>query len=219
MKLKYLSLNDPLYHYVLECRSGAADPVLEALRRETESLGDEARMQISREQGSFLTVLTAAMGARSALEIGTFTGSSSICIARGLGEEGRLLCLDQSREWTGLARKYWKLAGIEDRIELRLGEALPLLDGLSAETVFDLVFIDADKTEYEAYYERVLPRVRTNGLILFDNMLWGGRVLERPYTEPDTAAIDAFNHKLARDSRVETVLLPVADGLQFCRKK
>src|SRR2546428_10369705 len=121
MKLKYVSLNDRLYRYVCACRSHADDPLLEALRQETDALGDISRMQISREQGSFMTLLLAAIGARSAIEVGTFTGYSSVCIARGLAARGRLICLDQSEAWTAIARKYWAQAGVENRIELKLG--------------------------------------------------------------------------------------------------
>jgi len=219
MRSKYLALNDPLYQYLLTGRSDAGDPVLEALRQETEALGDDARMQISREQGSFLSVLAGVLGVRSALEIGTFTGYSSLCLARGLSPGGRLICLDASREWTDIARRYWRQAGVEDRIELRLGPALEALRGMEANLGFDLVFIDADKTQYDDYYELVLPRVRPNGLILFDNMLWGGRVIESPPQEDAARAIVALNRKLAEDSRVETVLLSIADGIQFCRKR
>src|SRR6266536_273819 len=175
-------------------------------------------MQISREQGSFMTLLVAAIGAKSAIEVGTFTGYSSICIARGLSKNGRLICLDESKEWTDIAQKYWAQAGINQRIELRLGAAIPLLQQLEPGLTFDLAFIDATKTEYDAYYELLLPLIRTNGLILFDNMLWGGRVGGGPITEDSGRAIDALNHKLAKDNRVESVLLPIADGLQLCRK-
>jgi len=219
MNLKYLSLNDRLYVYLCQCRSHASDPVLDALRMETESLGDIARMQISREQGSLMTLLVAATGAKRAIEVGTFTGYSSICIARGLSKGGRLLCLDESEEWTAIARKYWALAGVEKKIELRLGDATSTLKRLSAKALFDFAFIDADKTEYDDYYELILPRVKRNGLILFDNMLWGGRLGARRVKTPSGRAIDELNRKLAHDSRVEAVLLPIADGVQLCRKR
>ena len=216
MRTKFTALNGGLYRYLLAQRSRAGDPVLASLWRETSRLGSPSRMQISPEQGSFLTLLTAAMGARSALEVGTFTGYSSICIARGLGPRGRLLCLDASEEWTAIARRYWRRAGVEERIELRLAPAVSALEGLPRARRFDFAFIDADKMEYEEYYELVLPRVRRNGLILFDNMLWSGRVLKRG--NAGGRAIDRLNRKLARDSRIECVLLPVADGIQICRK-
>jgi len=218
MKLKYIPLNDRLYRYVCACRSNADDPLLEALRQETEALGDVSRMQISREQGSFMTLLVAAVGAKSAIEVGTFTGYSSICIARGLSPRGRLLCLDASAEWTAIARRYWALAGVANRIELRLGDAIPTLEKLPRPATFDFAFIDAAKEEYQDYYELILPRIRRNGLIFFDNMLWGGRLGGRRLTQGSGRAIDKLNRKLARDDRVECVLLPIADGLQLCRK-
>jgi caffeoyl-CoA O-methyltransferase len=218
MDLKYVPLTDSLYGYVTTCRSNARDPVLQALRSETEKLGDDSRMQISEEQGSFMTILAAAIGATSAIEVGTFTGYSSICTARGLASGGRLICIDSSEEWTGIAKKYWAQAGVHDRIELRLGEAIRILQRLEAGVTFDFAFIDAEKTEYEAYYELILPRMRKNGIILFDNMLWGGRLGSGPVEDKSGKAIDALNRKLAVDDRVETVLLSIADGLHLCRK-
>lgn len=218
MELKYIALTDALYRYLANCRSQASDAVLESLRRETDALGDISKMQISGEQGTFMALLVAAIGAKSAIEIGTFTGYSSICIARGISENGRLICIDESKEWTDIAQKFWREAGVESRIELRLGAAVPALQKLEPGLTFDFAFIDASKTEYDAYYELILPRVRTNGLILFDNMLWGGRLGAGPIAEASGRAIDVLNHKLARDNRVESVLLPIADGLQLCRK-
>lgn len=220
MNRKYLILNETLYAYACRNRSHAGDPLLAELQEETLRVTEEfSRMQISPEQGSFLRLLAAAIGAKSAIEVGTFTGYSSICIARGLAEDGRLLCLDSSAEWTDIARRYWNKAGIQDRIELRLGPAIPALEQLEEDLVFDLAFIDAEKTEYDAYFERILPRMRTNGLILFDNMLWGGR-LGNPACDDETGmAIHALNQKLAQDPRIEAVLLPFADGIQLCRKR
>jgi caffeoyl-CoA O-methyltransferase len=166
-----------------------------------------------------VAVLVAATGAKSAIEVGTFTGYSSLCIARAMPPKGRLICLDASKEWTAVARKYWAKAGVQDRIELRLGAAIPTLRHLKPGLTFDFAFIDANKTEYDAYYELLLPRVRRNGLILFDNMLWGGRLGAGAVKEATGRAIDALNHKLSNDPRVEAVLLSVADGIQFCRKR
>jgi len=220
MGTKYIRLNERLYRYLGRCRSDAADPLLRELRTETARLGEEiSKCQISDEQGTFLSVLVAAAGVKSAIEVGTFTGYSSLCIARALPAKGRLLCLDASKEWTAVARRYWAKAGLEDRIELRLGPAIPALRHLEAGRKFDFAFIDANKTEYDAYYELLLPRIRRDGLILFDNMLWGGRLGGGAVKEATGRAIDALNHKLARDPRVEAVLLPVADGIQFCRKR
>ena len=219
MKLKYISLNDRLYRYVCACRSDADDSILESLRATTESFGDISRMQISREQGSFMTLLLAAIGAKLAIEIGTFTGYSSLCIARGLAPGGRLICFDQSEELTAIARTYWAQAGVENKIELRLGPAVPTLKKLERRLRFDFAFIDADKTEYDAYYELVLPRLRQNGLILFDNMLWGGRLGPGRIRHASGRAIEKLNRKLAQDERIESVLLPVADGIHLCRKR
>ena len=218
MKLKYVALTDSLYAYLRSARSNATDPVLESLRVETDALGDVAKMQISPEQGSFMTILTAAIGAKSAIEVGTFTGYSSICIARGLAAKGKLICIDASEEWTAIAKKHWAKAGVQERIELRIGSAVPVLKKLEPELTFDFAFIDAEKTEYDAYYELILPRMRKNGLILFDNMLWGGGLGAGPIKEESGKAINALNRKLAEDKRVETVLLPIADGLHLCRK-
>jgi len=218
MELKYVPLTDSLYRYLCSCRSQATDPLLDALRKETDTLGEVSRMQISQEQGTFLTILTAAIGASAAIEVGTFTGYSSICIARGLRPRGRLICIDSSEEWTTIAKRYWAKASVQDQIELRLGSAIPILQQLDPAVTFDFAFIDAEKTEYEIYYELILPRVRMNGLILFDNMLWGGRLGSGPVKEESGKAIDTLNRKLASDERVQTVLLPIADGLHLCRK-
>jgi len=219
MGLKYLSLNDSLYRYLCRSRSGASDPSLRALRKETEALGDISRMQISEEQGAFMQLLVSAIGARSIIEVGTFTGYSSLCLARGLPAKGNIICVDASKEWTAIARRYWKQAGVNARIDLRLGSAIPILQQLEKGLSFDLAFIDAEKTEYDAYYELLLPRIRPNGLLLFDNMLWGGRLGAGSIKEASGRAIDALNRKLAKDDRVEAVLLPIADGLQLCRKR
>jgi caffeoyl-CoA O-methyltransferase len=220
MGTKYVALNDTLYGYLSGLRSDVGDPLLEQLRAETAALGEEiSKCQISDEQGTFLSLLTAAIGAKSAIEVGTFTGYSSLCIARALAPGGKLICLDASLEWTAIAQKYWAKAGLADRIELRLGPAIPTLQQLGPGLTFDLGFVDANKTEYDAYYELLLPHVRRNGLILFDNMLWGGRLGSGPVEEATGRAIDALNHKLAKDPRVEAVMLSIADGIQMCRKR
>jgi caffeoyl-CoA O-methyltransferase len=220
MGIKYLRLNNRLYSYVSRCRSDVADPLLQELRTETTALGEEvSKCQISDDQGTFLSVLVAAMAVKSAIEVGTFTGYSSLCVARALAPAGRLICVDASQEWTDIARKYWARAGVQDRIELRLGPAIPTLQQLEPGLRFDFAFIDAAKTEYDAYYELLLPRIRRNGLILFDNMLSGGRVGAGGVKDATVRAIEALNHKLVRDTRVEAVLLSVADGIQFCRKR
>jgi caffeoyl-CoA O-methyltransferase len=219
MSTSYLPLSDPLYQYLLRQRSDATDPILPEIRRESAQLGDVGRMAISAEQGSLLTLLTALVGARHAVEVGTFTGSSSISIARGLVPGGRLVCFDKDFRWTSIARRYWFKAGVQDRIELRLGDARDLLARYRPRGPLDLVFIDADKESYDFYYEALLPHVRANGLIIFDNMLRGGQVIDpAAYTDPAVRAIDELNRKLAADSRIQSVLIPVADGLHLCRK-
>jgi len=219
MGTKYLSLNESLYRYLESCRSDAGDPLLAQLREETAALGKDSECQISDDQGTFLSILVAATGVKSALEVGTFTGYSSVCIARALPADGRLLCLDQSEEWTRMARKYWARAGLDKRIELRLGPAVALLQRLEQGLTFDFAFIDAQKTEYDDYYELILPRVHRNGLILFDNMLWKGKLGGGPLSDAAGQAVDALNRKLAKDERVEAVLLSIADGIQVCRKR
>ena len=194
------------------------DPVQLALIEETAGLGAVAGMQIAPEQGAFLTVFTRLVGARRAIEIGTFTGYSAMCIARGLPDDGRLVCCDVSDEWTSIGRKAWEAAGVSDRIDLRIAPALETLAALPADAEFDLAFIDADKPNYANYFDALLPRMRKNGAILVDNVLWDGNVVKDGGDE-NTLAIKAFNDKVAADDRVDTVMLPVADGLTICRKR
>jgi caffeoyl-CoA O-methyltransferase len=221
MALSYLPFNDELYRYMLAQRSDAKDPLLDALRSETMSLGGEiANMAISPDQASFMTLLVALTGAKMAVEVGTFTGSSSIAIARGLVPGGKLTCFDQEFKWTSIARRYWFKAGLQDKIELRLGNAHDTVPRFRAQAPIDFVFIDADKEGYDFYYEALLPRVRTGGLVVFDNMLRGGQVVDPvEKNSPGCRAIDQLNRKLASDPRVQAVLIPVADGLFLCRKR
>jgi caffeoyl-CoA O-methyltransferase len=195
------------------------DAVQLGLIEETAALGAVAGMQIAPEQGAFLTLLTRLIGARRAIEIGTFTGYSALCIARGLGDDGRLICCDVSEEWTAIARRAWKAAGVAPRIDLRIAPALDTLAAFPADTVFDLAFIDADKPNYANYYDMLLPKMRANGAILVDNVLWDGRVVRPDADDENTVAIRAFNDKVAHDDRVEAVMLPVADGLTLVRKR
>ncbi len=213
------ALSDELHAYLL-AHGTPPDAVLESLRARTErELGGRALMQIAPEQGAFMTLLTRAVGAKRALEVGTFTGYSAICIARGMPEDGELLCLDVNEEWTAIARDAWKEAGLEDRIELRIGPAAETLEALPATASFDIAFIDADKTGYARYVEEILPRLAPGGLILVENVLWGGSVVDPEVDDADTVAIRAFNDAMAHDERVDCVMLPIADGITFLRKK
>src|SRR5919107_5535772 len=195
--------------------SEPADDVVTDLLRETAELAERGEAsptyQIAPEQGVLMQLLTRALGVRRAIEIGTFTGYSALCIARGLPEDGSLLCLDRSAEWTTIARRYWERAGVSDRIEVRLGEALPTLRGLPATETFDLAFVDADKTGYAAYVEELHGRMTGNGVMLLDNTLREGRVLDP--RDADDVALAELNVALAADPRWETVLLPLSDGL------
>jgi caffeoyl-CoA O-methyltransferase len=196
------------------------DPLLAELREETQaSFGRASGMQISGTQGTLLHLLVSLIGARRAVEVGTFTGYSSIQIASGLPPGGRLLACDVSEEWTAVARRYWERAGVADRIELRIAPAAQTLRALAEDEPLDFGFIDADKVSYPVYYEEILRRLRPNGLIAIDNMLWGGSVLDAADQSPDTVAIRALNAQLASDPRVECTLLPVADGLMLARKR
>ena len=190
--------------------------LIEETRRAT---GGLSIMQIAPEQGAFMEILARAIGARRGIEVGTFTGYSSLCLARGLADDGRLVCCDVSEEWTAIARRYWKRAGVADRIELRLGPALETLRGLPGTPDWDIAFIDADKGGYPDYYEEILARLRPGGLVLVDNVLWMGRVADPEIRDPETEAIRAFNAKLAADERIDLVMLPVADGLSLARKR
>ena len=217
---KFVTFTEDLYDYMLAQRSNAQDSVMEALRAETENLGEVAEMSISPDQASLMTLLVAAIGAKYAVEIGTFTGMSSIAIARGLVSGGKLICFDSDFKWTSISRRYWMKAGVQEKVELRLGDAHRLLPHYRPHAPFDFVFIDADKEFYDFYYETILPQVRPGGLILFDNMLRGGQVIdpEAKFTMANRA-IDQLNRKLATDPRVQAVLLPIADGLYLCRKR
>jgi len=214
--MKHVNLTPELYDFVLSARSEANDPLIDELTDATRTLGGFAGMQIAPEQVTFLSLLVSALGVKRAIEIGTFTGTSAISIARGLPEDGKLLCLDRSDEWTQIARRFWVKAGVDHKIELRIGDGKELLAQLGDES-FDFAFIDADKGGYDAYYEAILPRLRPGGVILFDNMLRDGRVAD-PQNEEDHA-LRNLNLKLAADSRVQAMLLPIADGLNMARKK
>lgn len=219
MSPRTLGLDEALQRYLLEV-SAPEEPAARALREYTAGL-PEAVMQISPEQGQFLRLLLRLMNAERALEVGTFTGYSALCLARGVGARGRVVCLDRSEEWTAVAREHWARAGVDERIELRLGDARESLDRLRAEgqaARFDFAFLDADKRNYAAYYERLLELVRPGGLIAVDNTLWSGRVADPAAQDPETAAIRAFNAALAADDRALVSLVPIGDGLTLARK-
>ena len=208
MSTRSIGLTAQLNDYVAT-HSMRPDDVLLDLAAETATMS-EGNMQIAPEEGAFLRLMARLVGARSAVEVGTFTGYSSICIARGLAEGGRLLCCDVSEEWTAVARRYWQRAGVEDRIELVLAPAVETLSALPTDPTIDLVFIDADKGGYPAYWRELVPRVRPGGVLLLDNVLRGGSVVD------DDAAADemrAFNDMVSADDRVDVVMLPLADGV------
>jgi len=215
---KSFLLDEALSDYLI-AHGGAPDAIQQALIDETAALGGISMMQISPEQGAFLTILTRALGVRRAVEVGTFTGYSALCITRGLADNGSLLCCDVSEEWTNVGRKHWAEAGVTDKITLEIRPAVETLRALPRDEVFDLAFIDADKPGYPAYYEEILVRTRPNGVILVDNMLWSGNVVKREMDDENTNAIRAFNDLVASDARVESVILPIADGLTFIRKQ
>jgi len=216
VSFKSIGLSEELHAYLV-AHNPAADPLVVELQRDTlAALPAHARMQIAPEQAPFLTFLARLLGARQAVEIGTFTGLSSLSIARGLTPDGRLVCFDVSEEFTAIARRYWDRAGLADRIELRLGPAAETLTTLPDEPHLDLAFIDADKTGYPTYWEALVPRMRPGGVIVIDNVLQGGRVLSPD--DPDAAAIVAFNDMVLADKRVDSVMIPVADGLTLARK-
>jgi caffeoyl-CoA O-methyltransferase len=215
---KYITLTPELYDYVVE-HGARQDDVLRRLADETEKLGDIAVMQIAPEQGSFMTLLVRAMGASRALELGTFTGYSAICIARGLVDGGTLVTCDISGEWTKIARRYFDEAGVVDRVDLRLGPALETLRELHATDPFDFAFIDADKTEYPDYYEECLRLLRPGGVIMLDNVLRGGQVLNGDDADERTAATRQVNERAIADDRVEVAMLGVADGITLALKR
>jgi predicted O-methyltransferase YrrM len=212
-------LTDELYDYLLSVSLREPD-VLRRLREETATM-EQAGLQISPEQGQLMSLLVELVGASRTLEIGTFTGYSALMVALALPPDGYVVACDVSEEWTSIGRRYWAEAGVEHKIDLRLGPALDTLDTLLAEerVGFDFAFIDADKESYGAYYERCLALVRPGGLIAIDNVLWHGRVIDPSATDADTEAIRAFNAKLAKDERVSLSLVPIGDGMTLARKR
>ncbi|HKY65401.1 MAG TPA: O-methyltransferase [Acidimicrobiales bacterium] len=217
--IRTLPVTAELIDYVVDHGSWPVDDVLADLRAETRALGGAAGMQIGHDQGQLLTLLTRVVGAQRAVEVGTFTGYSSICIARGLADDGHLLCCDVSEEWTALARRAWERAGLSERIDLRLAPALETLRALPTDVPIDLAFIDADKPGYVGYWDELVPRVRSGGLVLADNVLWSGRITDEPGDDANLAALRAFNDHVAADHRVEVAVLPAFDGLTIARKR
>ncbi len=220
MTERTLPLDDRLQRYV--AAHGARETALQReLRRVTQRM-PRASMQIGAVQGALLQVLVRATGARRCLEIGTFTGYSALAVALALPKSGRIVCCDVSEEWTAIARRYWKRAGVAAKVDLRIAPALETLDALLREGKagrFDLAFIDADKANYANYYERCLKLVRRGGLIAVDNTLWGGSVVDARNRTVDTRAIRAFNRRLIRDRRVDIALVPVGDGLTLAVRR
>jgi caffeoyl-CoA O-methyltransferase len=207
----------PGLHEYLVSHSTPPDGLLRGLIAETaDRFPGNVTLQIGPEQGTFMTMLASLMGAREVIEVGTFTGYSSICLARGMAPGGRLICCDISQEWTALARTYWQKAGLADRIELRVGPALDTLRSLPRQASFDLAFIDADKTGYASYWDQIVPRMRPGGMILVDNTLLHGRIFHAD-PDPDARAIAEFNERVLADDRVVLAMLPVGDGLTLAR--
>jgi predicted O-methyltransferase YrrM len=220
MSNKTLGLESQLYDYLLSVSLREPD-ILQQLREETADLPN-AMMQIAPEQGQFMALLVQLLGATKTLEVGVFTGYSSLCVALALPPNGKIVACDVSEEYTAVARRYWEAAGVAEKIELQLAPALETLDKLlesgQAET-FDFAFIDADKGNYYGYYERSLQLIRPGGLIAIDNVLWSGRVADPQERDGSTKAIRAFNEKLHQDERVTLSLVPIADGLTLARKR
>jgi caffeoyl-CoA O-methyltransferase len=219
LSTKSIGLSDELHTYLL--RVGVREPaILRRLREETAAL-PQGGMQISPEQGAFFALLVGLMDARTYLEVGTFTGYSSLSVAMALPADARLTCCDISPEWTDVARRYWTEAGVADRIDLRLGPGLETLEGLLAAggaASYDFAFLDADKGNYAAYYERMLDLLRPGGLLAIDNVLWGGRVIDPAEDDESTQALRDLNERIANDARVQLAMLPVGDGLTLVRK-
>jgi caffeoyl-CoA O-methyltransferase len=220
MSSRTIPMTDKLYDYLLKV-SLRESPLLAALRAETAKL-PMAGMQISPEQGQFMALLAELIGARKAIEVGTFTGYSALCVAQALPPDGKLIACDISEEFTAVARRYWAKSGIADRIDLRLAPALDTLKILLAgggAGSFDFAFIDADKTQYDAYYEAILKLLRPGGLVTIDNVLWSGAVADGRKRDADTVALRALNEKLKTDKRITLSMLPIGDGLTLARKR
>jgi len=212
-------VTDEVRDYAVAHGDWQPDDIVHDLHAQTAALGDVAGMQIGDDEGQLLTMIARLVGARRAVEVGTFTGYSSLCIARGLGDGGSLLCCDVNEEWTAIGRKAWDRAGVGERIELRIAPALETLRALPADPDIDLVFIDADKPNYPAYWDELVPRVRPGGVLLADNVLWSGEIANESVTNANVDALRLFNDTVAADDRVEAVVLTAFDGLTIARKR
>ena len=217
-EIKSLGLSPELHAYLVD-HGPPPDPVLDSLARETQALGPISIMQVAPEQGALLTMLVRLTGARRVVEIGTFTGYSALCLARGLPDDGKLLCCDVSEDWTAIAKRHWEKAGVAHKIDLVIAPALDTLRALPKTPQLDFAFIDADKVSYIDYYEEILARLVPGGLVLVDNVLWSGAVVNPEAKDANTEAIRRFNDHVAADRRVDSVMLPISDGLTFARKK
>ncbi len=218
MHTKFTPLTPELYDYLASHCSPVDDLLLRLIEETEKATGAASLMQIAPDQGQFMGMLAKLCGARHAVEVGTFTGYSALCLARALPDDGSLLCCDISEEWTSIGRRYWAEAGVDAKITLELAPALDTLKALPAERRFDIAFIDADKNNYINYYEEILARMDSGGLIVFDNVLWMGWVIDPAMTDEETEGIRALNDFVARDPRVEAVMVPVGDGLTLARK-
>ena len=220
MSSSTLQLNEKVYDYLLG-HSLRESTACQQLREETKPM-QMGMMQVSPEQGQFMSLLVELIGASKAVEVGTFTGYSALCVAQALPADGTLVCCDVSEEWTAVGKKYWEQAGVSDRVSLRIGPAIGTLKAMrdaGEEGTFDFGFIDADKANYQSYYEHVLALLRTGGLLLIDNVLWGGSVANPDKTDEDTEAIRALNTFVHHDDRVSLSMLPVGDGLTLALKR
>lgn len=211
-------IDDVLNDYLV-AHTTPADEVQRSLIETTQALGDISGMQIAVDQGNLLTLLVRIVGARRAVEVGTFTGYSALCIARGLPDDGHLLCCDVSEEWAAIGREHWDRAGVGDKIELRIGPGADTLAALPAELQFDLAFVDADKPSYVRYVDELVPRLRAGGLLLIDNVLWSGNVVNPEMTDDNTEAIRRCNDHVAAHPELESLILPIGDGLTLARKR
>lgn len=220
---KFTAIDQRLHDYIVG-HGARQDEVLKRVQAETAEMGDLANMQIAPDQGAFMTLLARSIEAKEALEVGTFTGYSAICIARGLAPGGRLLCCELSEEYAETAARNLEAAGVAERVEIRVGPAAQTLADLPEREVFDLTFIDADKSGYPTYYEEALKRTRTGGLILLDNVLGGGSIAAPEDEVPEgwresVAALRDLNDELVRDERVDLAMVAIADGLTIARKR